>query len=453
MPGACSFRDLGQIIALWLLLLQGQGNPRPRLGITWIHKVGEIQATHTHTHIHRVSGTLIAAAANINWDSARETEGFYLHLRGGRSQLAMNVRDSWLFGEVVCTESWTVTRCCNGSAQRDFLKVQLRCGGQGPCVLLPCPQQERIEGTICSHSVHLVRKIRKVHSEVISRTQSGAAGKAEAVQSGELVTLSASRSVRLGTGRAGDEHLGSLTVRQSPLPSAEKGRSHPAPTSCRIESTCKTGRKGSRTPCRVYIYKRKTERGTPKGPILKFSQEDKIHLVPRALFQWGQQNREIRNWFSKGESGPCSLGLHTELPSTPVGKNWPSYTDWPLPWSGQLIHQKLYIIGNKLGHTKIGGAGEGGIHAQFSQKTEQCLLGESKGSHPPYCNESPSRGRWRWYRRCCRKLDHPPWDPEMIQRQRQMQKDKSEGKHQIAETNFTSFLCRICIFSSFHIAF
>ena len=35
----------------------------------------------------------------------------------------------------------------------------------------------------------------------------------------------------------------------------------------------------------------------------------------------------------------------------------------------QLIPQ-LYIIGNKLGQIKTGGAGAGGTHPQFSQKTE-----------------------------------------------------------------------------------
>ena len=34
--------------------------------------------------------------------------------------------------------------------------------------------------------------------------------------------------------------------------------------------------------------------------------------------------------------------------------------DWAFPWSGKLIHRKLYIIGNKLGQAKMGGAREEG---------------------------------------------------------------------------------------------
>ena len=68
-----------EIPAFHLAPLPGQGTPRPGLGVTWIHKVREIQATHTHTH---TSSTPIAAAANTNWESAGEREGFFLHLGG-----------------------------------------------------------------------------------------------------------------------------------------------------------------------------------------------------------------------------------------------------------------------------------------------------------------------------------------------------------------------------------
>ena len=44
-----------------------------------MHKVGDIQATHTHTHT--VSSTPIAAVANANQvECQRERGGFYLHL-------------------------------------------------------------------------------------------------------------------------------------------------------------------------------------------------------------------------------------------------------------------------------------------------------------------------------------------------------------------------------------
>ena len=45
-------------------------SPRCELEVTCIHKVREIQATHTHT----ANSTTIAAAANTKRDSAREKE-------------------------------------------------------------------------------------------------------------------------------------------------------------------------------------------------------------------------------------------------------------------------------------------------------------------------------------------------------------------------------------------
>ena len=61
--------------------------------------------------------------------------------------------------------------------------------GRVPHAQLLCQQGERIEGAICSYSVQLGKLIRKVQSEGISYPQTGAAGKAEAAQSGEYGTL------------------------------------------------------------------------------------------------------------------------------------------------------------------------------------------------------------------------------------------------------------------------
>ena len=59
----------------------------------------------------------IAAASNANQESAREREGLYLSRQSGatpgsdRGRLwpAINVKDFWLFGEVMCRENQTVT--------------------------------------------------------------------------------------------------------------------------------------------------------------------------------------------------------------------------------------------------------------------------------------------------------------------------------------------------------
>ena len=108
----------------------------------------------------------------------------------------MTVKDSWLFGDMLCMESWTITQCCSRSAQRNFfLKGKLRHAGQAPHAQLPCQQGERMEGAVCSHSVKLGREIRQVHNKEISQPHPGAAGRAEAVQNREFRTLSALRAV------------------------------------------------------------------------------------------------------------------------------------------------------------------------------------------------------------------------------------------------------------------
>ena len=53
---------------------------------------------------------------------------------GDRLQPVLTVRDFWLFGEVVCAESQTVTQCCSGNGWRDFLKREAKVYRAGnPC--------------------------------------------------------------------------------------------------------------------------------------------------------------------------------------------------------------------------------------------------------------------------------------------------------------------------------
>ena len=74
-----------------------------------------------------------------------------------------------------------------------------------------------------------------------------------------------------------------FTARQSPFPrdrTSKKGRTHPAPTSCRITSTTnrealknrKDRLKNPPAGC-IYARERQKEKKT-KGPILNFSQGD-----------------------------------------------------------------------------------------------------------------------------------------------------------------------------------
>ena len=72
-------------------------------------------------------------------------------LGGGRLRPAMTVRDFWLFGEVMYMENQAVTWYHSGCVQRDFIKGELKCVGQGPCVQLLYQQNEKIESKVCSH--------------------------------------------------------------------------------------------------------------------------------------------------------------------------------------------------------------------------------------------------------------------------------------------------------------
>ena len=152
--------------------LPGQGTPRPWPGVTWIHKVGEIQSIYTHSEqqTHSCCGKCQLGEC--------QRDGGIVSTPGSTSS---DVRDSWLFGEVVYIESRAVTQRCSGTNWRDFLKGGLRHARQEPHMQLPCQQGERIEGRVCSHSVQLRRLVRKVQSKGISHSQHSTSGRAEAV--------------------------------------------------------------------------------------------------------------------------------------------------------------------------------------------------------------------------------------------------------------------------------
>ena len=68
--------SLAEIAALWLPPLPGQGISRPGPAVTWIHKVREIQAIHTHSkqHTHSCSSKCQLGECQV------ERGGCYLHL-------------------------------------------------------------------------------------------------------------------------------------------------------------------------------------------------------------------------------------------------------------------------------------------------------------------------------------------------------------------------------------
>ena len=117
----------------------------------------------------------------------------------------------------------------------------------------------------------------------------------------------------------GVEHLRLFTARQSPLPwwrsnlwEKKVAPRPPTPAGQKAPSTGKMGktdRSGSRTPCRVQIHKRKTERRMPKGPILNFPQEEKIHWFLESYFTEASKAGRSEISAERRESGPTQAQL------------------------------------------------------------------------------------------------------------------------------------------------
>ena len=153
------WRAWSEIIALWHPPFQGQRIPRPKLGATSIHKVGEIQAIPTHT----VSSMPIAAVANDNQESDREREPICSWVRWRRLARAScdceRLLTFWRGGMYGKPDSDSVLQW--ECPERTF-NGELRRAGQGPCTKLPCHQGERIESTACFQFVQLGRLTRKV---------------------------------------------------------------------------------------------------------------------------------------------------------------------------------------------------------------------------------------------------------------------------------------------------
>ena len=144
-----------------------------------------------------------------------------------------------------------------------------------------------------------------------------------------------------------------------------------------------------------------------EGPFLKFFQTLWAMLVPWALIHWNQQSREIRERCIKGCSWPFpALALIQICHQHKAKKSWSFYTDWSFTENRQLIHQKLYIIGNNLCRQRLV-AGVRETLPPTLLKTEQCFFGWPRDSTLPIIPEASSGGRWRWYWECSRTLNEP----------------------------------------------
>ena len=114
---------------------------------------------------------------------------------------------------------------------------------------------------------------------------------------------------RTGPGKVGGEHLILFKAIQSPLAwqrlNLQEGKVNPDPISCRIESTTREYYQQNR-----HLKFKKTRTGSistrerQKLTHIELLSKRQNTLVPRVLFHWGQQSREVRKPCSKEEWGP-----------------------------------------------------------------------------------------------------------------------------------------------------
>ena len=109
------------------------------------------------------------------------------------------------------------------------------------------------------------------------------------------------------------------------IQNSRKGRMYPAPTSCRTASTTSNGKALQNRQDRLknpllqgtHPQEKDRKRNVTRSHFILLSGRQNT-LVPRALFHWGPQCREIRNQCSNGGiRAQSSLSFHTELPSAP----------------------------------------------------------------------------------------------------------------------------------------
>ena len=178
--------------ALWLFPNPGQRTLRFGLGVAWIHKVGDIQATYTHSE----QRTYSCSGRRQTGECQKERERDSICTWVGQKQTGASCNCERL-GFLERWYVWKIGQWLSTAVgvPRKTLKGDLKHAGQGPCVQLPCQQREKIESVVCTHWVQLVREIRKVHSKGISWPQPSAVSRLEAVQGGEFGTVSATRTV------------------------------------------------------------------------------------------------------------------------------------------------------------------------------------------------------------------------------------------------------------------
>ena len=176
----------------------------------------------------------------------------------------------------------------------------------------------------------------------------------------------------------------------SPRSKSSEKRKECTTTTCRIQ-TLQNSKVGLTKPLLgTYLWRKEGE--SPKETFMNFY----TTLCWLLLGPYSTENSEAERL----EFGTAkvfmvlpSLSSHTKLPSVPSRKELTFYTDWPLTQNRELIHQRLYIIGNNLGQTKTCGPGVREYTSIFPEDS----------TVPPRKNQEsrpPEHTRWNSHKEC-----------------------------------------------------
>ena len=226
--------------------------------------------------------------------------------------------------------------------------------GPGPHiqVQLPCQQWGHTESTVHALYVQLARKSRRLHRE-------GTAGSHQAwLASGDLciewrIWVSAScESTGLGAGWARAECLPFLqpgrTTHTTDYKALGRGHAQRPPAGLQTLQNSKTRLKNVLWG----MYLQEKERESSKEPFMNFNQT-LCWLLLRPYSTEESRAERLEIGAAKGIQDPPSFTSHRSCHQRQAGKNWLFYTDWPLTWNSQPIHQKLHIIEDNLGQRHV----------------------------------------------------------------------------------------------------
>ena len=234
----------------------------------------------------------------------------------------------------------------------------------------------------------LARKTRRLHCELIE-VPHGAWLASKGLHTGWRVWVwASSKNSELGTGWARAKHLRFLIAR---LITEYKllGRGscvHPHLQDCKLQNS----RARLKKPL-LGAYLQRKGRESPKEPFMNFYQI-LCWLLLRPYSAENSRAERLEIGTARSILGPVLPWLSHRAAISAKQERAAFFKDWSLAWNKELINQKLYIIGNNLGQTKMCGTGTGEHTHHLPWKLRSTSWGGggvTQGSHPPDCTRGP----------------------------------------------------------------